>query len=137
MCTVIYFITLLLSSTRYSDTERARIGSYAHQHGVAPAARYYSRNVEVCATDSTVRSIHDVYREHLKFHRHCGITEPIRTLPGKARGRPLLLGNDLDKKLQLYVKKLRESSAVVSSKVVMAAARGILKIYDRVWQMMN
>lgn len=131
MCTVIYFITLLLSSTRYSDTERARIGSYAHQHGVAPAARYYSRMLKVRVTDSTVRSIRDVYREHLKFRRHCGITEPIRTLPEKARGRPLLLGNDLDKKLQLYVKKLRESSAVVSSKVVMAAARGILKIYDR------
>ena len=52
-------------------------------------------------------------------------------MPEKERGRPLLLGKDLDKKLQLYVKKVREGSAVVSSKVVMAAARGILKAYDR------
>jgi len=65
----------------------------------------------------------------LKLRRQCGITDPIRTLPGKECGRPLLLGKDLDKKLQLYeklqlyVKKIREDSAVVSSKVVMAAAR--------------
>ena len=67
----------------------------------------------------------------LKLCQQCGITEPIRTLPEKGRGRPLLLGKYLDKKLQLCVKKVKEGNAVVSSKVVMAAACGILKVYGR------
>jgi len=115
----------------YSDTDRARIGIYAHQYGVTAAARRFSRVLKCCATETTVCSICNVYREDLKLWRWCGITEAMRSLPGKPRGRPLLLGTDLHKKLQLYVKKLREGSAVVSSKVVMAVARGILKVYDR------
>jgi len=54
----------------------------------------------------------------------------IWTLPGKPRERPLLLGTDLEKATALC-QKVREGSAVVSSKVVVPAAPGILKAYDR------
>ena len=37
-----------------------------------------------------------------------------------------MLGNDLDEKVQQYIKSVREQGGVVSSGVVMAAARGIL-----------
>jgi len=105
--------------------------SYAHQYGVTAVVRCFSRVLKCRVTEITVHSICNVNREDLKLQRWCGITEPIWTLPGRPRGRLLLLGTDLDKKLQLYVKKAREGSAVVSSKVVVAAARGILKAYDR------
>jgi len=52
-------------------------------------------------------------------------------LPEKQRGRLLLLGNNLDEKLQLYVRRVREGCGVVSSKIVMAAAHGMLLAYDR------
>ena len=37
-----------------------------------------------------------------------------------------LLGNDLDHKVQVYLKKLREEGEAGSAQIVMAAARGIL-----------
>ena len=49
----------------------------------------------------------------------------IKTLPTKPRGRPLMLG-DLDDLVKDYVKQLREAGGVVSTDVVMAAARGIV-----------
>jgi len=82
-------------------------------------------------SESTVRSIRDVYREELKNRRRAGVEEPLRILHERTRGRSLLLGDDLDKKLQLYGQKLREGSATVSTKVVMAAACGIIMAYDR------
>ena len=38
---------------------------------------------------------------------------------------------DLENKLQLYVKKLREGGGVVSSKIVVAAAKGVIAAYDQ------
>ena len=47
-------------------------------------------------------------------------------LPCKKRGRPTLLGHDLDTQVQLYLKKVRESGGVVSARIAIAAARGII-----------
>lgn len=44
----------------------------------------------------------------------------------KKQGRPTLLGQELDTKVQLYIKKVRQSGGAVSARIVMAAARGIL-----------
>ena len=44
-------------------------------------------------------------------------------LPPKKRGRPALFGEDLDKKLQFYVKKVTERGVVVTARI---PARGIL-----------
>ena len=41
-------------------------------------------------------------------------------------GRPLLLGNDLDKQVREYVKYLRECVGVVNTAVVMTTAEGIV-----------
>ena len=44
----------------------------------------------------------------------------------KERGRPFLLGKDLDEKVQLYLKKTRKGGGMVSAGATMAAARGIV-----------
>ena len=44
----------------------------------------------------------------------------------KKRGRKLLLGEDLDKKVQIYLRKVREGGGAVSARIALAAARGIL-----------
>ena len=41
------------------------------------------------------------------------------------------LGEDLDKKVQLYLSKVRDGGGVVTSAIVVAAARGILLSSDR------
>ena len=42
----------------------------------------------------------------------------------------MLLGKDLDQKVQLYLHKVREGGGVVSARIAMAAARGILLSCD-------
>ena len=43
----------------------------------------------------------------------------------------LLLGNELDEIVRAYVFNLREGGGVVSARIVVAAARGIIKAYDK------
>ncbi|MCG8622397.1 MAG: hypothetical protein MJE68_10435 [Proteobacteria bacterium] len=54
----------------------------------------------------------------------------LSQLPTKKRRRRVLLGDDLDRKVQLYLKKVREGG-IVSARIVMAAARGIILTCDR------
>ena len=46
----------------------------------------------------------------------------------KRRGRSVLLGEDLDAKLQLYLKYVHSGGGIVSSRI---AARGLLLSYDK------
>ena len=55
----------------------------------------------------------------------------MQSFPERPHHRPLLLGDGLDEKLQLYIRILREGGGVVSSKIVMAAACGTILPYDR------
>ena len=43
----------------------------------------------------------------------------------------MLLGDDLDMKVQMYLKKVREGGGVISARIAMAAARGIVLTCDR------
>ena len=49
----------------------------------------------------------------------------------KKRGRPVLLGETLDKKVQQYLTRVRDGGGVVSARIAMAAARGILMSCNR------
>ena len=48
-------------------------------------------------------------------------------LPLQKRGRPVLLGPDVDTKVQMYLKKVRDGGGALSARIAMAAARGILQ----------
>ena len=50
----------------------------------------------------------------------------IKVLETKERGRPLLLGDELDAAVQEYVQSLRLANGVVNTVVVMAVAEGII-----------
>ena len=55
----------------------------------------------------------------------------LSELSTKKRGRRVLLGDDLDRKVQLCLKKVREGGGVVSAGTAMAAARRIVLTCDR------
>ena len=118
---------------KYSASERADIGNYAIQHGVAAASRVFSSKLKLVISETTVRSIKDAYLKEIKRKRSSDPDnqQEIRSLPVKKRGRPVLLGNDLDSKVQHYLRKVREAGGTVSSRTVMAAARGIVMSYNR------
>ena len=122
-------ILLLCHLNRYSAIVRAEMGKYASHHGVAAAARHFTRKLGGNVSVSTVHSIKKAYIETLK--RNADNEGDITALPLKKRGRPLMLGEELDKSVQVYLRKVRECGGVVTSRIAVAAARGILLHYDR------
>ena len=52
-------------------------------------------------------------------------------LPQNKRGRGLLLGKELDAKLQLYLKTVRSNGGPVTARIVIAAAKGLLLAHNR------
>ena len=64
-------------------------------------------------------------KAYLHKRRQAG-SEKVSTLSPKKRGRPVLLGEHVDKQVQLCLKKIREQGGVITASVVVAAARGIL-----------
>ena len=58
--------------------------------------------------------------------RRMGVADVVNGLAERGQGRLKLFENDLDDKVQQYIKSIRKCGGVVSSGVVMAAAQGIL-----------
>ena len=116
---------------RYSPQLRAEIGKYASIHGVQAASSHFSRKLTKKISPPTVRSITKAYMESLKEKRKIDDSAEVKTLPTKKRGRPLLLGEDTDKQLQLYLQKIRDQGGAITASVIVAAARGILVACDR------
>lgn len=90
------------------------------------AARVFSRKLQKHISETTVRSIRDAFREESTKRRYLGVDEDIETMPKKKRGRKVLLGEQLDEKLQLYLTTLRNNGGTVSARIAMAAAKGLL-----------
>ena len=124
-CITLYYVG------RYGPDVRANVGKYACENGIAQAARYFSKKLGENVSESTVHSIKKVYVEELRKRRRSEDTSDVDVFPLKKRGRPVLLGSEHDSKVQQYLKKLRESGASVSARIVVAAARGIIMSYDK------
>jgi hypothetical protein len=134
--------------TRYNDytpEERASIGKYAAENGIASAVRHFSRVGSKKVPETTARRLKTEYLQKMKElvkgggvaggSGDAGITEDnavavVKILPTKAQGRPLLLGAELDKSVQEYVSALRVAGGVVNTAIVQAAALGIVGARD-------
>ena len=54
----------------------------------------------------------------------------VTSLPEKKRGRPLFLGEELDKQVRAYVTNLRDNGAVLNTVIAVSCAEGIVKNKD-------
>ena len=115
----------------FTAEHRATIGKYAGENGVAAASRYFSKKFENNINESTVRGMNAAYLKEVIRKRKAEEELVINALLTDKQGRPLLLGVNMDKKVQLYLKKLREGGGAVSARVVVAAARGIIVTCDK------
>lgn len=77
-------------------------------------------------SESTVKSIKTSYKDELRKQQASTGSSVVKLLPQKKRGRTLLLGDELDKKLQLYLRRIREDGGPVTAGIAIAAARGLL-----------
>ena len=113
----------------YTATERAKIGKYAAENGNTKACGYFFKAWKREIPESTVRRLKNEYLKELNEKRMAGYDEKectVTCLPTQSRGRPLLVGVELDVAIQDYIRTLRQAGGVVNTAIVMAAAEGII-----------
>ena len=101
-------------------------------HGAAATAKHFPKLWGCKISDSTVKSLKKAYLDDLRKRPRSddGGNSEITAPPPKKRGRKLLLREDLDVKVQICQRKVREGEGAVSARIALAAARGtILNVY--------
>ena len=115
-------------NTSYTPEDRADIGRYAAENGNAAAVKKFKDTHDI--GESTVRLFKKRYLDELKKLDSTGKTE-VKSLPKRHTGRKVLIGNQLDAKVQEYVRALRNAGTPIGSSIVMAAGEGIVNAHDR------
>ena len=116
--------------TRLTSEEKAQIGRKALENGVAATIRYFAQTFPGLK-ESSIQTWRDTYKSEIKKRRRCG--EDIVTiseLREKKKGRPLLLGEELDQQVKAYLTSFREHGAVINTAIIIACAEGIVKSKD-------
>ncbi len=90
-----------------------------------------SRKLERQVSENTVKSIKKAYLEEQRKRVRADDGEEIAVLPTKKRGRKVLLREELDLKVQTYLRKVMEGGGSVSARIAMAAAKGIVQKCNR------
>ena len=84
---------------------------------------------------STARKFKSEYLRELELSREKSRVEGKEfsiptTLPTKHQGRPLLLGKELDQKVQEFITTTRANKGVTNTMIVMGAAEGSITAHD-------
>ena len=118
--------------SRFTPTQAAQVAKYAVEHGNQAAIRRYSKEFCTEIKDSTLSTWKSKYcsaiKECQKEGKYAESGEiVVSSLPSKKRGRPLLMGDDLDRQVQSYVRATRDGKGAVTTTVVLAAGEAILQ----------
>ena len=114
--------------SKHSTEEKAAIGKYAGENGVAAAVRYYKKTKGVILKELLVRDWKKAYLSEVAKRRssvHVGEDLSVTELPEKRKGRPPLLGVKLDEQLQRLV-EMRARGTAINSSILIGVGRGIL-----------
>ena len=76
--------------------------------------------------EKTVRRLKDLYKEQLHVKGNIPSVEDFAGFATKKNGRPLKIGEDLDKQVREYIIHLRSTGTSINTTVVIASAEGIL-----------
>ena len=112
---------------KYSSKERAEVGRRAAEFGITSTIKYYETVNPLCQLpSSSVYTWKVQYLNELAKRKRNGEELLIKDLPQKKRGRPFLLGEQLDNQVEKYLKTLRNKGGVINTAIVMACAEGVI-----------
>ena len=93
---------------KLSAEKKAEIGKRAAEHGVMGTVRYYTSKLPEPLKESSVRTWKNVYtKEKQRLRKEGKDSTTIEELPSKRRGRPYLLGDDMEMQVRAYLTALR------------------------------
>ena len=110
---------------RWTDEERCIIGKYASQNGTAAAVRHYQSKY-TGLNESTVRGFKSRLEKELEIATKKKI-DPEERLSIQPQGRPLMLGDEIDKKVQLYIQQLSQRGGAISRSIGVSVATVLLE----------
>ena len=115
----------------FTPKERAELGKRAAECGMTSTIRYFTKvdGQERSLSPSTLFTWKEQYLRELAKRKHDEDPE-VKQLPLRKRGCPLLIGAELDARVQLYIKEMRRNGVVINTSVLMAAAEGIVTHHD-------
>lgn len=83
--------------SKYDDEFRSKVARYARENGITAASQKFSKQIQKLLPEQTIRNWRDqVIKEESRTN------SSIDSIQLKKRGRPLLLGPDLDEKVRLH-----------------------------------
>ena len=106
----------------FTSTQAAQVAKFAVDHGNQTAILRHSKEFHVEIKDSMLSTWKSKYcnaiKECQKEGKYAESGEIVVTsLPSKKRGRPLLIGKELDKQVQSYVCATRDGKGAVTTTV--------------------
>ena len=118
------------SYAKYTVEQKAEIAKRASEHGIASTIRHFSKKYPNLK-ESSIRTWKKSYTAEIKRKRNAGEDNVcVNAIAEKKRGRPYLLGEDLDMQVRAYLVALRDNGAVGNSAVAIGCAEGIVKSVD-------
>lgn len=108
--------------TTYTDAQKTRIARYANMYNPTNALEHFKKEFPYL-TEASIRRWVKQYRQAIPLNS-LGGNEMIRS---KKRGRPLLLPDELDAKLQTFLKNLRQAGGNIDIHVVKGVLMGLIK----------
>ena len=107
--------------TTYHGRDKVKIAKYANTYGVASAIKFFQRDFPKLI-ESNVRSWLKKYRAGLQ-KSSSGALPVIST----KRERPLLLPDEIDQKLRMFINNTRKAGGTVNKHVVYGVLMGLIK----------
>ena len=112
---------------KFTPEQKAHFARYALESENKRAIMKYSKRWGVDLKESTVRTWKTKYTEGLRKRKPL----PIKALPDRKQGRPLLLGDELDTAVQAYVESIHKLGGVVNTAIVLGSTEAIIADRDR------
>jgi len=114
-----------------TPAQKFQIGKRASEHGVTSALHYYKKNFpDLPLKETSVRRFKGSYRDALRQKTHDDTQDELEELPTKKMGRPLLLGDEIDRQVKEYLKYLREQGSAFNTVIAVATAEGVVRSVD-------
>ena len=108
-----------------TPAQKFSIGKRAAENRVTAMISYYAKAFpDLHLKETTVQRLKNNYQASLKANE--GSLTDVYELPGKKRGRPPMIGEELDQQVRDYISYLRTEGAIINTHVVIGIGKGIV-----------
>ena len=113
---------------KLTPAQRFEIGERSAEIGIAQAFKFYKKKYpDLVVSEPTAMRAKYLYLDELKKRSRRDDVDDFRELPTRKRGRPLLLGEELDRQVRTYLSDMRGRSCAVNTAVAIGVGLGIAR----------